>query len=211
MIGAVNIISVGGDKLVERMAYIAVAYVHYRREGVLYLACFLIDRKNHICLVIVSVVRLIHGVAGVDIKLSVGLGHSQRTRAERLKGIDPLDFCISEAVPVFVVFYNPKHLELVGFITVILTENKEVVVFTAEVSSEKRKLRVDCFCFKAIAQARVVPFYRYLSPAVGYSGIISVFKLTQIRVNGAAPYAVIVVVKIVRKAVLRFCNDQSLG
>ena len=130
---------------------------------------------------------------------------------ERLKGIYPFDFCISEAVPVFVVFYNSQYFKLVGFLAVILTENKEIVVFAAEVPAEQRKLRVDRFCFKAIAQARVVPFNRYLAAAVGNSGIISVFKLAEIRVNGAAPYAVIVVVKIVRKAVFGFCNDQSLG
>ena len=141
VVGSENVCAVGADELVEGVADVACpADIRHRIIRLRNSHAALIDGIAHVCLMVQTVGRLIHLMAGVDKERSSALRHAQRARVERYVGVGSVNGCRTHAFPVLCVLDDTHYLDGIALIEIRLSEHQIIEARAAEEAAEDIQL-----------------------------------------------------------------------
>ena len=133
----------------------------------------------------ISVVRLIHFVAGVDIKFAVCFCHAETASIKWNVGVGSFNTALCKAIPVFIIFHETEYFTLIRFFFVHLAKNCIIIIFANIDSTKNRKFCLNIFRRNQIPFA-VVSLNHDLIIDIFCTLISAVCCLCQIRLRGTS-------------------------
>ena len=167
------------------MADIAFSQIHDSCIRIHKCHIFFIDHKTAVCLMMISVVRLIHFVAGVDIKFAVCFCHAETASIKWNVGVGSFNTALCKAIPVFIIFHETEYFTLIRFFFVHLSKNCIIIIFANIDPTKNRKFCRNIFRRNQI-QFAVVSLNHDLIIDIFCTLISAVCCLCQIRLRGTS-------------------------